>query len=282
MTTVQELVSGIVQLIPLPKAYLRVRELVKNPRASASDIADVIATDPSMTVRLLRIANSPYFGFSSTIETVQRAISVLGNDQVHDLALAASAISSFSRLGGSLVDITAYWRRSVHCAVLSRSLGVRVGYRHTERLFVTGLLHNVGHLILCHKLPDLMEPAIQRSVAEGTPLFKIQREVLGFDYAQVGGELLRVWLLPEPLQQAVASHVSPGDADQHVIEASTVHVASVLVQAVANAPELDGACPEIEPVALQLVGLPEEDVDEFLTRADAEVIEAVTSLLGAC
>jgi HD-like signal output (HDOD) protein len=277
MHSSSELVAGTVDLVSLPRAYFRVRELINQPDVCAAQIAEVVSTDPVMTMRLLRIANSAYFGFISEVETVQRAISMLGNTQVHDLALAVSAVGSFTKLETDLINITEFWRRGVHCAVLSRMLGERS--RHGERLFVAGLLHHVGQLVLCHQLPEQQAQAISQSEEERRPLFQVEREIYGFDYAEVGANLLRAWGLPDSLQTAVGFHTEPSRTEEHVLESSIVHVASILSQAHVATDELSETVPHFETVAFQVAGLEEIDVQEILAKADAETLALATSLL---
>jgi len=139
-TTVDEILDGVMDLIPLPKAYLRLRELVLDPNSSLTEITQVIANDAGLTTRILRLANSAQFALPSRIDTVSQAVQMLGLNQVHCLAMASATSGSLSRLAASVLDIHEYWRRSIYAAVVARIVSGRIGLRRAERLFVTGLL----------------------------------------------------------------------------------------------------------------------------------------------
>lgn len=273
------LVDGVVELVPLPQAYFRVRRLIDDPGTPVAAIAEVVAADPAMTARLLRIANSAWFGHVAGVQTVEEAVRLLGNDEVHDLALAVSAVGSLQRLATPLVDIAGFWRLSVHCAVLTRRLAARRGPKLAASLFVPGLLHAIGHLVLCHRVPELMEQARVLSANGSRSLAAVERELFGCDYADVGAELLQRWQLPEAICECVRSHVRPDTARTAVLEVALVHVASVLALGAAWHPGDPDTIPAIDPLALQVAALAEEDIEPLLAGADEEVYELLDLLL---
>jgi len=135
---------------------LRLRGLLADPEVCSAAIAQVIATDPALTARLLRIANSPCFGLAQRVATVSRAVSVLGNAEIHGLALAAAGLRSLAALQPELVDSNEFWLFGVHCAVIARCLGRRFGHERGETLLVAGLLEGIGQVLLCRAFPAHM------------------------------------------------------------------------------------------------------------------------------
>lgn len=277
MTTPAELVCGVLHLLPLPRAYLRLRELTRDANAELGDIVAIINNDPAMAGRLLQLANGAYYGLSRRVETVARAVTVLGMTQVHDLALAVAAIPAMNEIGGA--DLAAFWRRSIYCAVSARRLALRAGRTGEDRSFVAGLLHDAGHLILEHRLPEVMAELRDTAIHTQQPLFVLERELLGFDYAKVGGELMQAWQMPASLQATIAGHTRPPADGDNVVETRLVHIASVLARAeVWRSPE-DEPVPEFDPQALESVGLDACGVDALMQETDAEVAEAFRLLL---
>ena len=125
MRKASDLLKGVVSVSSLPGVYLRLSNVVGDPRSSASDVGRVIADDPGLTARLLRLVNSAMYGFPSKIETVSRAISIVGTQQLQDLALATSVIRLFANMPQELVTMESFWRHSVACGVAARALAGR-------------------------------------------------------------------------------------------------------------------------------------------------------------
>ena len=227
------------KLTSLPDLYLRLKSVLEDPDFSLANVADIISQDPAITARLLRMVNSPYFGFVSKIETVSRAISMLGTQQVHDLVLATSVAKVFAGLSSKVMDMTAFWRSSVYCAVLSRQLASRCRLLDNERLFVAGLLRDIGHLPMYQSIPELSQEARQRAGTDERPLFRIERDLIGFDYAQVGGTLMQKWAMPRSLWEITRYHTEPAKTREFSLEISIMHIASAVTEAMSlnNEPE---------------------------------------------
>ncbi len=126
------------------------------------------------------------------------------------------------------MDIHAFWSRSVYCAAAARLLATQCNMLERERLFVAGLLRDIGHLVMYQSIPDESKEALLRARTERRALYKVEREVLGFDYAQLGGALLHQWGLPGALWEPVQSHVTPEQPAEFALETAIVHLAGVL------------------------------------------------------
>ena len=231
MTTVWEQVTANAKLISLPEVYLRLKELLAQPDYSIADVALIIGQDPALTARLLRLVNSPYFGLAAKVESVFRAVNMLGTRQVHDLALATSIAHSFAGMPRAAVDMPKFWRRSVFCGLVSRGLAQAAGVEDSERLFVAGLLRDIGHLVMYQTVPEPCQQAMLSAEQREQPLYLVERELIGIDYARVGGALMRLWQLPSSLREATEFHIEPGRAMTFPMETYLVHLAALLVTA---------------------------------------------------
>ncbi|MGB5260586.1 MAG: HDOD domain-containing protein [Gammaproteobacteria bacterium] len=223
-----EKVLADAQLLTLPAVYLRLRAVLDDPDYSVAEVEEVIGSDPAITARLLRQVNSPYFGFSAKIDTVSRAVGMLGSQQVHDLVLATSVAQTFSGIPIEVIDMHAFWTRSVYCAAAARLLAVNCNVLESERLFVTGLLRDIGHLVMYQSIPQESKEALMGAELERRSLYMVEREVIGFDYAQLGGALLHQWDLPASLWEPVQLHTTPELPSDYSLETSIVHLAGVL------------------------------------------------------
>jgi len=216
------------QLLTLPAVYLRLKDVLDDPDYTVSDIEDVISSDPAIATRLLRQVNSPYFGFVAKIETISRAVGMLGSQQVHDLVLATSVAQTFSGMSIEVMDMHAFWTRSVYCAAAARLLAMNCNVLESERLFVAGLLRDIGHLVMYQTIPDESKEALLRARVDGRLLYRVERDLVGFDYAQLGGALLQQWGLPKGLWEPVQLHVTPEEPADFSLETSILHIAGVL------------------------------------------------------
>lgn len=273
----QDLISKSLKLVTLPDVYLRAKAVLDDPDSSAQDMARAIEYDPAMTARLLRIANSAFFGFAASVETVSRAVSLLGNQQIHDLVLATSLANVFKGVNPAVMDMDKFWHDSVYRAVAAKLLAAHCNVLDAERLFVAGLLADIGHLLMFGQIPEQTQAAAQTAVAAHRRLYRVEREVIGFDYAEVGGELLAAWRLPESLQQTVRHHAEPARAEEFELETAIVHVADALNAMAANAqsePVIDGG-------AAHLTGCDERLVGELAEEVDRQVADTVALIFSS-
>jgi len=268
--TPQDLVTGVIRLVSLPEVCMRVNEMMEEPSTSARTLGEVISRDTGLTARLLKIVNSSFYGFSSKIETVSRAVTVIGLRELRGLVLAASAVETFSKIPAEVLNRVHFWRHSVYCGVVAQLIAEECKVLHSERLFVAGLLHDIGKLIISHRLPEQMKTIKERVAAEQRFDYEIEREELGFDHADVGGALLREWKMPPTLCDAVHYHHRPGDAEESLMDAAMVHLANSITGMAEEGLDVDLET-MIQPV--------DEQVWEIL-GVDSSIIETVSKKAG--
>jgi putative nucleotidyltransferase with HDIG domain len=225
--TPQDLVSRNFYLVSLPEICIQLRALADSPYATAADIGEVVSKDPALTVRLLKLVNSAYFGLSRRIDTVSRAVNVVGMRELRNLSTAASATEVFTRVPGELVDMAAFWQHSVYTGLVARALARRCRVLHPERLFTAGLLHDIGRLLMLTELPDDVGRMELARLNTGRDSCEIEREMIGFDHAEVGQVLLRHWNMPPNLCTSVLYHHTPQHAHDARLEAALLHIADL-------------------------------------------------------
>lgn len=269
----QELVRGIAKLASLPEVCVRVNEMVDDPRCSAADVGKVISRDTALTAQLLRISNSSFFNFPSKISTISRAITVIGERELRYLVLALSAVRTFNQIPIELANMASFWRHSVYCGVVSRLIATKCHVLHSERLFVAGMLHDIGMLVILNRVPELERVVLYRSNTGREPVYLAEREVLGCDHADVGAELLRHWNLPAVLIETVACHHDIEKAVDAKLDAAIVHIANVISNR-AELPTDYDAIPEFNPKAWELTGLDESILPEIAEEAGVKFAES--------
>lgn len=277
-----ELVQDVGGLITLPDVYLRINRIVDDPDSTTDDIAKAISQDPSFTLRLLKIANSALYSFSSSVNTVSKAVAIIGTSQIRNLALSMSVAKSFEHLPNDLVSMENFWKHSLLCALSARILARRAGRCDPEALFTAGLLHDIGELIIFNKLPGPAKEALTLvlDTVDELPVNEAEYQIIGFDHADVGGELARQWTLPPLLEECIAHHHHIEDAKRYPRETALIHIANILAQ-MAELDTLDPSdVPPINPLAWELTGLTEESMEPTVREAQIEIAE-VTQLFLA-
>lgn len=277
----QDLVSGSVRLVSLPEVCIRVNEMLDDPKSTTADIGKVIAQDTNLTARLLKIVNSSYYGFPSRIETVSRAITVIGFQELQGLVIAASAVETFTNVPLETLNKVKFWRHSLYCGVVARLLAEKSHVLHSERLFVAGLLHDIGKLVIALHLPEEAVIIHNESQLGLRPEFEIEREVLGFDHADVGGELIKQWKLPRTLFDAVAFHHQPQAAESGMMEASLVHIANIMADEAELGLDLKEKT-SLQPIdyrAWEITRLDPDDARTVLRDAGPMFSEALETIL---
>ena len=196
------LIRQVQDLPSLPIAVTRVMQLTNDPKAGLSDVAHALASDQGLAARVLKLANSAYYGSSRRIGTVSEAVVILGMRTTRNLTLATSCQDMLEReVQGYFLPRGALWRHSLACAAAAQNLARRAHFRGTEEAFVAGLLHDIGKVVMSAYLKAEFAQVLTR-VAKGRLTFSdAEREVLGFDDAEVGARLLERWNLPSTLSQ---------------------------------------------------------------------------------
>jgi HD-like signal output (HDOD) protein len=181
----------------LPDACFKVKALMEDENSEISDFADVIGIDPSMTSRLLQIANSAIYSFPGEISTISRAITIIGTQAIYNMMLVDVAASAFKHFENQAIDLKRFWRMSVFCGLASKNLAIKSGIRDIERLFVAGLLQNFGELLVAKISPEIAQQC-EKYNNENSP-WQLQEQALGFIYTDISADLLKVWQLPEKI-----------------------------------------------------------------------------------
>lgn len=206
METPRALVENVLQLISLPEIYLRLQQAIDDPEHDRQQIADIIAYDPSLSARVLRIANSSYYAFAREIDTVASAVGIIGEIDLRNLVLATTVVNSMSALRYKGINIDAFWLHSLRCGIIARLIAKSVGGSSPEILFVAGMLHDLGILVIYQQDAALAD-VVKRQIEERHQLRdQAEREVMGFDHAEVGALLIEAWGLPAALAELTRCH----------------------------------------------------------------------------
>jgi HD-like signal output (HDOD) protein len=277
--TPQSLAADAAGLATLPDVYARIRETLDDPGSTHADVADVIGTDPAIAAHVLKIANSAFYGRSGTIARIPQAVGLLGTQQVHDLVLATVVIAGTKHLAGDPSTLRNFWRLSVTLAAAAKLIAEDCGILDSERVFVAGLISQLGQLVLNKALPKESERLKQQAESIGADLAALQRQDLGFDHAAVAAALFEQWQLPPELTEPIHWFTQPAQAGERRLEASILNVALTLAMGVVNDWTLDEVLAACDETAWQAAGLTRERLSEVRDATIALTDEVAPILL---
>jgi PAS domain S-box-containing protein len=205
----QDFLGGVHQLPSLPPVAARLIQVASDRESSLREVNSLIQSDAALSAKVLQIANSAYFGFPRQIETVERATALLGLDLVRSLALSIFVIDMFRADSGQYFNPLEFWRHSMACAVASELLARRKGYRRPQEVFIAGLLHDIGKLLMFCWNREIYEEMVVTARVKRIPLHDVEKQVLGMDHAEAAALLMEHWKFPSALVQSSCRHHHP-------------------------------------------------------------------------
>jgi len=257
------LVRQVRGLPALPAAVARVMQLTDDPKAGAADVARALASDQALAARMLKLANSAFYGASRRVSTVSEAVVTLGMRTTRNLVMATSCQEMLEGdVAGYALPRGALWRHSLACAFAAQALAGRARYRATEEAFVAGLLHDIGKVVLSTYLKEQFARVLLRAQGGELTFAEAERETLGFDHAEAGARLLERWNLPSSLVAAVRHHHAPLESPSPSLLPCLVHVADAICLTLGIGLGLDGLAYTLHPEALAALGLTDADFEQ--------------------
>ncbi len=250
----KKLTKENISLPEIPSIVFELNEVIANPLSSAEDIAQVVHRSPSLTALLLKIVNSPFYGFPSKIDRISLAVTLIGTREISGLALGISIISLFNNIPKDILNMHSFLRHSLACGIISRILAAHKSLPQTEQLFVSGLLHDLGRLILYSYFPDESLNILSRARSSDSLLYLQEDDHLGCNHTHVAKHLLQQWKLPMVLENNIFFHHSPGEAQQPV-PATLVHLADIMTNGLGIGTSGERFVPSLDHAAWENVGL---------------------------
>lgn len=272
--SLQALVTDTQRLLSLPDVVVRVNQLTDDPNSSISDIEKVIRQDAGLSTHLLNIVNSPFYGFPSSIDSISRAIMIIGSQDLRNLTLASSATKMLNGLQNKLLDMRHFWQHNLYCAIIARELGRQNEDIHPERLFVAGLLHEIGRLVLYSAEPEACAELVEQANREKRPLFELEQETFGFSHNELGAELGRKWLLPKSLTETIRHFHDPSQADtRYQYDAAMINIADATACNLDKESNLCGFTKPINSEIWNMTNLTPEQVGQILPEIRNRFLE---------
>ena len=266
---IQPLIAASLKMGTLPIVFHRLVEIINSPYASPNDAAKVIATDPALSAKLLRLVNSPFYGLPTRIDTIPRAVVLVGTGQLVMLAMGATLVTAFKGVPVSLVNMQSFWSHSIGCGVGARLLAQRAGIADSESFFVAGLLHDIARLLVYTQLPTHALYLLTEAKRQQVSVHSLEKQTLGFTHEELGAELLRSWRCPQELVNRVLKHHAPLSRSRATAEDAALPAANMITQALGFGSSGEIYLPSPGEGAWALLGLsPEQLTGECQTMED--------------
>ncbi|GHG01722.1 HDOD domain-containing protein [Thalassotalea marina] len=262
------------ELCVLPDVYLKLKQKLSEPDATLGEIATLISLEPALSSKLLKIANSALFGFPKEVASIDKALMILGLREVENLVNAYGVTAAFSGVDKQIADMDRLWEISVDCALMTKYLADEIGLKNSDSLFLSGLFHNIGALVLVHHEPQKIKYCEQYT-KEDTP-WERQLDVFGFTYSECSAALLASWQLPEAIIEPLRNyrHAYQEELDQ---QASLLFVTTRLAL-VSSHPGMYSKKAFVGQHLMQDLGLTDQHLDDALAYCSAQAMEIMSIL----
>lgn len=265
--TLEEITKDIVDIPALPQVTNDIMRLTEDPDSTVQDIERIVMKDQSLTARILRLANSAYYGYPRRISTISEASVLLGFQAIRSITLTASVNGLLMKeVKGYGLEENELWKQSLSTAIVSRHIAKKVKYAKVDKVYVAGLLRDIGKVIMSYYLTEHFTKVMELIQNEGIDFLEAEEEILGFNHGQVGAEVAKKWNLPDELIEAIAYHHTPEKAIIDFKLTSIIHVADAIVMTMGIGLGSDGMVYNYSQKALEVLGIDSNMLEQLISE----------------
>jgi putative nucleotidyltransferase with HDIG domain len=261
-----------VQLPTLPEVVTRINAMIDDPNVGLQQMGKLVAGDPAITARVLRLANSGYYGLSEPVCSAERAVTVIGARSLRNVAMQVSIIAKYEHLSSiDDFDLEGLWKHSLATATICQSLA-EICYRRTglapDDFYACGLLHDMGKVVMLESLSDQYLECVRRARLNGLTLHEAEEGLLGFTHLEVGALLAGRWQLPEKVAMAIEFHHGPKDMILNHPHVAVVAIGDQIAYH-ADGSTSEHALDRLAVLAEKILGIRREEFGRVVERASA-------------
>jgi len=267
-TEIIHVIKDTRSLPTIPGIINKLSSLAEDGRVSVDEMARVVASDQVLSAKVLKLVNSPFYGFSGRISTVSKALILLGVNVVKSLAISSSIFEIMEK------NVVGLWEHSLGAAVAANIIARRLNLPECEEISTAALLHDIGKVIIKIRLEKDYDNLMAVIKEKEIPMIDAERELLNIDHAEIGQFLGKSWLLPEKLIEPIACHHNVEKSKAQRAKTAVVHLSDVLVKASGFGNSGDDFVPRIQPLAWEKLGLDEAMLKEIVKEFDDNLVEA--------
>jgi putative nucleotidyltransferase with HDIG domain len=267
-TEIRRIIKDTKSLPTLPGIVLKISSLAEDDKSSVNEIAKLIATDQILSAKVLKLVNSPFYGFSGRVSTISNALILLGINVVRSLALSSSIFEMMEK------TVVGLWEHSFGAALAANTIAKKLKLPEAEEISTAALLHDIGKVIIKLKLEDDYDHLISLINEKEVSMIEAEKELLGADHSEIGEWIAKTWFLPEKLIEPIACHHSVNKSIIHKTKTAAVHLADILVKASGFGFSGDDFVPRIQPAAWEKLGMNEKLLEEIVGEIEDKLIDA--------
>ncbi|HMK50072.1 MAG TPA: HDOD domain-containing protein [Thermodesulfovibrionales bacterium] len=267
-TEIKNIIKDTKSLPTLPGIIVKLTSLAEDDKASVNEMAKLVSSDNILSAKVLKLVNSPFYGFSGRVSTISNALILLGVNVVRSLALSSSIFEMMEK------NIIGLWEHSLGTAVASNIIARRLKLPECEEISTAALLHDIGKVMIKIKLESDYDRLLGLIEEKDLSMSEAEKELLGIDHAEIGEWIARTWYLPEKLIEPIACHHNVKKSAVHQVKTAVVHIADVLVKASGFGHSGDDFVPLIQPEAWHRIGLNESVLGEIVEETEDKLVEA--------
>jgi putative nucleotidyltransferase with HDIG domain len=268
LKTLRDRIESVQTLATIPSVAKRLLELVSDPKVSLTDISRFISSDPVLASKILRMVNSPVYGFPGRISSVNQAVLLLGLNVVKGLLFGVTVFDLMKR------TMIGLWEHSIGCAIVARLVAKKKGLKDPEESSIHGLLHDIGKVVLVLHFPDEYEKVMNEAREKNSTIYEAESEYFSTSHATVGSWVAKQWSFPAPLIDVIGYHHRPQLSKVTPQGTAVVHLSNILLRARGFGFAGDYTVPAVHPSAWELINLTEYDIREILKEAEDLLEEA--------
>jgi putative nucleotidyltransferase with HDIG domain len=264
---IKRIIQDTRSLPTLPGIIKKLSSLVENDKATIEEMARVVSSDQTLSAKVLKLVNSPFYGFPGRVSTVSHALVLLGVNVVKGLALSSSIFEIMEK------NVVGLWEHSLGSAVAAKIISKRLSLAEAEEISTAALLHDIGKVIIKIKLEEDFKNLQSLTQEKEVSMREAERELLDTDHAEIGEWLAKTWYLPEKLIEPIAFHHDVEKSLVHRTRTAVVHLADVLIKASGFGFSGDEFVPPVQPVAWQVLGLTEPVLEAIIEELGDKLVE---------
>lgn len=275
----ERIITNVLKVAALPAVAIKFSEAIKDPSTSNQDLENIVSEDSALAAKVLMISNSALFNFPSKIDTISKAVTIIGHKQLSEIILSCSVVAMFKDIPQEVIDMDMFWRHSIAVATTSRILAAYRHEQNIEKFFTAGLLHDIGKLILFVEAPKYMNKVIKKQKETNELMHKIEKDIMGFDHAKLGSMLLKKWKLPDDLVTSVYYHHMPSVFSGDIVGPSIVHIADIISHSVQFGSSGEMFVPTLNEKAWKALALDIDILSLVIEQLNVQHSEAVKFIL---
>lgn len=231
MTDLDKLTARIKDFPTLPTIYTKLMKTMSDPNSTIKEVADIISSDQSTSIKVLKFANSPIFAIQKQVQNISDAIFYVGFNEIKNIVLALSVMKLFENTKPTLhFNIVDFWKHSIGTGVIARFIGMKIMEKNIEDYFISGILHDIGKLFMLRVFDEKYIKIIDYSIEEGYHLSELEKKIFGFTHTFAGGLIADKWKLPVSIRNSIKRHHSCFVDGSLNTQTSCVHIANIVAQ----------------------------------------------------